>query len=214
MLGLDTDRNPATGHPSTYRGADFTIEIYCCENGQRTAGIYRWTPATGTFELDRNFFAVKGREWDVVSVQPNQYRFAVERSLLRIGSAFRFFALGVAGSSATMDFAPDAGAYDLPDTEKPAVKALASVVKRGTLGKLRYRVSDDSGRSVESITVYRRKTAIARLPGQLGDSLGETYYLAWKVRKALKKGSYRFCVSSADEAGNRARPSCAALKVR
>ncbi|MDP8911082.1 MAG: hypothetical protein M3M94_03335, partial [Actinomycetota bacterium] len=202
VISLDVDRNAATGATGRFPGAENLIELYCCENGGRVAGVYSFDAAAGKFNLDPKFRDVKGRQWEVTSTSANVYRFQVVRSMLGIGSAFKFLVFSDIEGVNESDSAPDTGTFDVPDTSAPVVRALASVAKRGAIAKLKYTVSDDTGKSVELMGVFRGKKIIARLPGELGEALGRVYHFKWRVPKKLKKAKYRFCVVSADEAEN------------
>ena len=214
LIGLDADRNPATGASGRFPGVEYIIEIFCCESGGRVAGVYSFNPATGRFDLDPRFRELKGQQWEVTSPEANVYRFLVTRSMLQIGSAFRFLAFGDIQGRTDSDAAPDSGTYDVPDTSAPVVKALASVGKRGTVAKLKYKVADDTGKSVEALAIFRGKKVIARLSGDLGQALNKVYHFKWRVPRTLKKGKYRFCVVSGDEAENISKRSCATLRIR
>ena len=105
---------------------------------------------------------------------------------------------------------------DRGDTAAPSVRALASSGRRGSSVRLRYRVSDDSGRSREDVTVYRGKTVLARVRSPLNAAEREVlyYFVSWRAPKRLAPGALRFCVRAADAAGNASRPSCASLRIR
>lgn len=111
--------------------------------------------------------------------------------------------------SATASFARQA------DQTAPRVRALASVGKRGKTARLRYRVTDDSGKSREWANVYRGKTQLATVRSPLDSAEpGVLYYfLNWKVPKTLPRGLYSFCVRAADAAGNQSKASCAGVRV-
>ncbi len=102
------------------------------------------------------------------------------------------------------------------DTSAPAVRALASRGRRGKPAQLRYVVRDDSGKSTESVAVYRRGKVIARLKRPLGPAeAGKAlyYFVTWRVPPKLSGGLLRFCVRATDAAGNRSKTSCASLKI-
>ena len=109
----------------------------------------------------------------------------------------------------TATFAPNA------DQEPPRVTALPSSGKRGTIVRLRYRVTDDSGRSRESATVYQGARRLAVVRGRLDEADPEAlfYFLPWKAPSTLPPGTLRFCVQAADPTGNASAPSCATLRL-
>jgi hypothetical protein len=101
------------------------------------------------------------------------------------------------------------------DTHPPRVKALPARARRGTIAKLRYRLSEDSGESRELVTILRGTRRIGLVSTGFGavDPGTAAYYATWRVPKTLRAGALRFCVVSMDHASNRSRPSCAALTV-
>lgn len=100
------------------------------------------------------------------------------------------------------------------DTTAPVVRALPSAGKPGSVIRLRYTVSDDSGKTADTIAVYRRTSLLMRGQTKLGPAVrGKVYYVRWSA-PAAAKGPLRFCVSAADAAGNRSAPSCAAITLR
>jgi hypothetical protein len=104
---------------------------------------------------------------------------------------------------------------ELSDKKAPTVRALPSTGKRGEAVRLRYRVGDDSGKTLEYAKVYRGKEELATIRGSLRevDSSALFYFLSWRPPADTKPGAYRFCVWAEDEAGNDAGPSCASLRI-
>jgi len=99
-----------------------------------------------------------------------------------------------------------------PDTKAPVVRLYAARGRRGALLRLRYRVSDDGGRTSERISVSRRTRVLKRFSRPLRSTDGAVaYWVAW--RAPSKAGRFRFCVRAADSAGNSAA-ACAAITVR
>lgn len=101
------------------------------------------------------------------------------------------------------------------DQQAPRVTALASSGARGSVVRLRYRVSDDSGSSREWATVYRGATRVAVVKGRLDEADPDAlfYFLPWKAPRALPAGTLRFCVQAADATGNTSRRSCARVRL-
>jgi hypothetical protein len=105
----------------------------------------------------------------------------------------------------------------LADQIAPKVKALPSSGKHGRVARLRYRVTEKSGRSREWATIYRGGKPLATVRGRLDDvEIGVLFYfLPWRVPLAVTPGStLRFCVRAVDPTGNRGGPSCASLRIR
>jgi hypothetical protein len=125
---------------------------------------------------------------------------------------------GVAACSLTVNGSKSVKAVfeAIRDMTPPAVRALATSARRGDVARLRYRVADDSGRSSGSAVVYRGSRRLAQVGTPLADHDAEALYnvIPWRVPTSLRPGKLRFCVSAADEAGNRSAASCAPLNVR
>jgi hypothetical protein len=99
------------------------------------------------------------------------------------------------------------------DTIRPRAKALASSGQAGTLVRLRFQASDDSGTTSEEIKVYRGSTLKASMKTAFGTTLaGHTYYINWKAPGSAV-GTHRFCVRAFDRAGNVSPAGCAALQM-
>jgi hypothetical protein len=100
------------------------------------------------------------------------------------------------------------------DTIPPDVQAIAAKAKRGSVARLRYVVSDDSGRSREEVRVYGRKFALlAVIKDPLEQADGRADEVRWKVPRSAKPQRLRFCVVGIDAAGNQSRASCARFDV-
>jgi hypothetical protein len=111
--------------------------------------------------------------------------------------------------TATATFARNA------DQRAPRVTALPSSGTGGTIVRLRYRVTDDSGRSREWATVYRGATRLAVVKGRLDEADPDAlfYFLPWRAPREIGPGTLRFCVQAQDPTGNTSRRSCARLRL-
>ena len=99
------------------------------------------------------------------------------------------------------------------DRTPPRVQALRSGGTRGTNIRLVYRVTDDSGRSSDRITVYAGSRVLTQSGwAPFGPANGKAYYFDFPSSASMA-GTYRFCVTSKDPSGNVGRPSCAPLIV-
>jgi hypothetical protein len=94
------------------------------------------------------------------------------------------------------------------DKQRPKVTAVPATVKHGTAAKLRYWVSDNSGRASVQGSVYfasgrlQHRTARKSVAAE-----GRTAYsFRWVLPRA---GRYRFCVKAWDARGNASPQSCA-----
>ena len=98
------------------------------------------------------------------------------------------------------------------DPTPPRVKALASSGELGRVAQLRYRVVEASGRSRETVTIFRgtRRLDTLAVPLHTVDPDALFYFIRWR---GTARGNLRFCVVSTDTAGNRSKPSCAPLHI-
>jgi len=100
------------------------------------------------------------------------------------------------------------------DTKAPVVKALASSGKAGTKVKLRYRVSDASGKTADEIKVYNGTKVVGSGKTKLGPAVaGKVYSVTWTPLASLAGRTLRFCVRSRDPSGNVSGWSCAQVKL-
>ncbi|MFO7573514.1 MAG: hypothetical protein R6W48_13075, partial [Gaiellaceae bacterium] len=102
------------------------------------------------------------------------------------------------------------------DRVAPRVRALPSTGARGSTVQLRYRVTEKSGRSRESATVFRESKRLALVRGRMhGVEPGVLFYfLTWRAPLSVAPGALRFCVRSVDPTGNASKTSCAPLRLR
>ena len=99
------------------------------------------------------------------------------------------------------------------DTTAPTARALASAGAAGSRVRLRFVVSDNSGRTRQQIVVTSGTRVLARINRPLGASRASqiasvTYRLPRNAPAAL-----RFCIVAWDQAGNPSAKSCARLTV-
>jgi hypothetical protein len=100
------------------------------------------------------------------------------------------------------------------DPRSPVVRALGASVKPGGRTKLRYRVSDNSGRSREVVRVYGRNFFLyASIVSAMERARGKVDSVAWRAPAHLDERKLRFCVLARDPAGNASRAVCAPLRV-
>jgi hypothetical protein len=120
-----------------------------------------------------------------------------------------------AATEAVQNLAAAAKPTPPKDDTPPKVKAFPATGRRGQIATLRYAVSDDSGRSRETIRVYGRELALyATLVTHLRPAPPGTVRLAaWKVPKTLKASALRFCVLARDPTGNESRTACAPIRI-
>jgi Divergent InlB B-repeat domain len=104
----------------------------------------------------------------------------------------------------------------ITDQEAPVVKALPSQGEPGRVARLRYRVSDASGKSREWAIIFRGSRRLATVRGKLDaiDPDALYYFLPWRVPSSFAPSPLRFCVFSVDPTGNRSKRSCAPLTIR
>jgi hypothetical protein len=102
------------------------------------------------------------------------------------------------------------------DTLPPKVKAFPTAARRGKTAMPRYSVSDDSGKSRQTVRVYGPRLALyATIPTKLGPAkLGLVRTVSWRVPKRIKGTGLKFCVLARDPFGNQSRPGCAPIRLR
>jgi subtilisin family serine protease len=98
----------------------------------------------------------------------------------------------------------------IPDKIRPSARAFAAHGRHGLRVRLRYRVSDNSGRTRERVNVYQSARRIRTIRTRLGES--GTYFVPW--RAPVTGSGFRFCVRAFDARGNASRLSCAGIRLR
>ena len=99
------------------------------------------------------------------------------------------------------------------DREAPTVTAMAATGKAGKTVTLRYRVTENSGKSSETVAVYRGSARIWGTTVALRDvTSGATYAVSFKAPP--RAGTLRFTVQARDAAKNASQVSSAAISVR
>ena len=96
------------------------------------------------------------------------------------------------------------------DAQPPAVRAYSARVERKKPAKLRFDLNDDSGKATVAAAIFRGRTRIKNL-GSIAVENGR-HTVKW--RASASPSVLRFCVTAADEAGNRSKASCASVRVR
>jgi hypothetical protein len=94
------------------------------------------------------------------------------------------------------------------------VKLYRADAASGKQVRLRFAVTDNSGRAEEAFTILRGPTPIASftVPMHLvGIVPGITASRAW--RTPLGSGSLTACLTATDASGNRSAPSCTQLRI-
>jgi hypothetical protein len=163
------------------------------------------TPATYHFELIAPVGA--GFATESASIAPGTGLTTVSTSLtgLRPGTAYRvvFVATNGAGTTKTE-------AIEFRTVAPPRARALP--VRGSHLGKikLRFRVTDPSGRARTRISVSRGGMVVFGGTTLGAARPGETYFVTWRPRGA-RPGPYTFCVEPTSPSGVRGARSCAPL---
>jgi subtilisin family serine protease len=110
----------------------------------------------------------------------------------------------IAGGDQTFDTLPDYA---------PSVRALAARGRRGSLIRLRFTVSDDTGEARETVKVYKGASVLKTLALGFARAATATPRVAtWRAARSGKPN--RFCVQAWDRGGHASARSCAALRVR
>ena len=103
------------------------------------------------------------------------------------------------------------------DQRAPTTRALATSAKLGKKAKLRFRVSDNSGKARALVRVYGTRFALYAnlgMPMRTVGARGSVQSVGWRVPRTLVPGKYRFCVLATDKAGNASKTSCAKLLLK
>jgi uncharacterized repeat protein (TIGR01451 family) len=101
------------------------------------------------------------------------------------------------------------------DKTKPVAHALLTPAKRGTVAKLRFTIADNKGVAKALTTVKHGTTVVGTASTGFGPVVsGSVYYVGWRVPAKVAKGSYSFCVTAVDRAGNKSAQSCAPLALK
>jgi hypothetical protein len=102
-----------------------------------------------------------------------------------------------------------------PDKKAPTSRAVVSTGKRGRSAQLRFKIYDDRGVAKALIKVKRNGRVVGTPSTGFGPvESGSTYFLNWKVPPKAAKGTYSFCVTAVDRAGNGSAQSCAPLALK
>jgi hypothetical protein len=103
------------------------------------------------------------------------------------------------------------------DKRAPTARAIAMSAKLGKKTKLRFRVSDNSGKARALVRVYGQQYAlfaVLTMPLRKVGPRGSLQSVSWRVPPTLGAGKFRFCVLATDKAGNASKTSCARLLLK
>jgi hypothetical protein len=103
------------------------------------------------------------------------------------------------------------------DARAPKAHALPLTAKLGAKAKLRFRVSDNSGKARALVRVYGSQYALyatLTMPLRKVGARGSLQAVSWRVPRAMGAGKFRFCVLATDRAGNASKTSCAKLVLK
>ena len=132
---------------------------------------------------------------------------------VRAGTVDELTQTATAGVNALRDsLTPKTG-----DHRAPTARALATSAKLGKKTKLRFRVSDNSGKARALVRVYGTQFALyasLTMPLRTVGARGSVRSVGWRVPRTLIPGKYRFCVLATDKAGNASKTSCAKLLLK
>jgi hypothetical protein len=118
-------------------------------------------------------------------------------------------------SSAPVGLNGDGTPTKTQDKKKPTAQALLTSGKRGTVAKLRFKIYDDQGVAKATTTIKRGTKVVGTAGTGYGPvAYGSVYYVGWHVPAKAPKGTYWFCVTAVDRAGNKSAQSCAPLSLK
>jgi hypothetical protein len=209
-FGLDVDQNPDSG--SYYYGIEYELDL----QGSDLA-VLRASPDGGLTDV-----AVPASFHG--SFAGGVATLTFKASDFGVASGFNLYAVGFDRDS--VDFAPNirtvnyqlSGGTAPPalsrDRRAPVDEALKATGVHAKIAELGYYASDGRGETADSIAIYRGKRVLKRINYRLEDTNPFLPYVArWSVPKKTR-GKLRFCVRSADRAGNKSNTSCAALTIK
>jgi hypothetical protein len=209
-IGIDTDQNPDTG--SFFYGCEYEVDL---DRG----AIVTWRNAPDGFYTQGITPASLH-----VDFAGGVATFSFKASDFGITTGFSLYTLGEDATS--LDAAPDirtvnyqlVGGTSAPplgrDTRAPFTEALKSKGVHGKEVRLDYFAADGRGETADAIVVYKGKKVVKRFNFLIADTSPFLIYFArWKVPRKTR-GTFRFCVTSTDRAGNKSKTSCAALTIR
>jgi hypothetical protein len=214
-VGLDSDQNPDTG--SVFYGAEWELDLE-----GTAATVYQATP-------DGSYGQVAAPASYQASMSGGVATLTFKASDFGITSGFNVHAIGFDNN--WLDAAPDIRTvnYQLassttapslqPDRRAPIDQAFKSTGTHGKFAELNYLAMDGRGETADQFVITKGKKVLKRINLPLADtSPFLPYIVRWKVPKKLNgkvlKGALRFCVTSADRAGNKSNQSCAALTIK
>jgi len=115
---------------------------------------------------------------------------------------------GAVEASATGSFS----IFQPKDTTPPRVRVRPGVVKRGNIGWFTFEASDDSGPVREELDLYKGKRLM--LIAHHGWNVLPPTFVSWQVAVplAIPDGTYTWCLTAFDQAGNHTK-SCAGFTV-
>ena len=103
------------------------------------------------------------------------------------------------------------------DVRAPKARAFPLSAKLGKKAKLRFRVSDNSGKARALVRVYGSQLALyatLTMPLRKVGTRGSVQSVSWRVPRAMGAGRFRFCVLATDKGGNASKTSCAKLVLK
>jgi hypothetical protein len=209
-VGLDVDQNPDTG--SVFYGAEYELDLQgtvAAVLQATAAGEYSQVAAPSSFHTafaaGVATFSFKASDFGITSGF-NLYTLGNDRNWLDVAPDIRTFNYQLVSGTQSPPLAPDRRA--------PNDLAIKSTGTHGKIAQLIYFAADGRGETADSIVVYKGKKVLKRVTYLLEDTSPFLPYVArWKVPKKTR-GKLRFCVTSTDRAGNKSKPSCAALAVK
>jgi hypothetical protein len=217
-VALDLDQNPDTG--TVYYGTEVAFALDFGPSDTKLtfaqAAGTRFRPAPPPPSLTGALDGVTGL-----------LTFTVKAADLGLAPTSGFNLVGISSSIAgDGDLAPDLRTYNYqqvagtvpptppPDIRAPVDHAFVSHGVHGKVARLEYSAQDGRAATADTIRVYRGPRLLRTTRIALSDANPFfSYYARWRVPRTIR-GRLRFCVLSADAAGNKSNLSCARLFIR
>jgi hypothetical protein len=206
---------------------DDDIDVYVDSNKDNQADYYFEAYRDTATHVGWDVEHYDGKGWsttpdsgtETFSRSGNVYTWTFSQADIGGSTGFNFwiFTHHYAGEAvAARDLGPDDGAWSFVyaksqgDVQVPTSHALASHGRAGKPLHLRFSVNDDSGSVATSIVIYKGTQRVTTKTYGLQKVDGGNYWAPWT---SARRGTYKFCVTAKDKAGNVSKPSCAAVTV-
>jgi hypothetical protein len=204
-LGIKIDRKPPQ-NPATVKSTDHKVRKW--SRDRRIT--MKWTSATdGGSRVDGFSYSWNHRSSSGPDNSKDAQQGARQTTSGKLKTGKWWFHLRTRDNVGNWSSAVNRGPYFV-DVTRPQVRALSASGKVGHGLKLKYRTGDNTHRTRERITISKGGGVVSSWKKRMGSAFwSTTQYVSWTPHSA---GSYSFCVTAFDPAGN-SRRDCAGVSV-